>query len=343
MKSMIRPPTILATLLLFVAPAVALGGKPQNDARWAPLPEVAPAPADNPTTPAKAALGKQLFFDPRLSGGNSLSCASCHKPELAFADGTQWNKGELGISLDRNTPTCLNVGFYANLFWDGRAASLEEQALKPIESDVEMNQSLDELERELAEIPGYVEQFRAVFDAEPNRRDVAKALATYQRTLVAGRSPFDRYLLGDENALSAEAKRGWELFRGDARCIECHHGPMLSDGLLHRMGVSEEDTGRALVTGDRDDRYRFRTPSLRNVARTGPYMHGGTFNSLEKVVTYYYRDAPQTTTDGLPTDAPDLRGQSYSEIPDLVAFLESLTGELPDLTPPVLPPGPARD
>src|SRR5688572_11334997 len=114
---MIRRHTILATFFLVVAASAALGGKPQDDARFAPLPDVAPAPADNPTTPAKAALGKQLFFDPRLSGGNSLSCASCHKPELAFADGTQWNKGELGISLDRNTPTCLNVGFFTNLFW----------------------------------------------------------------------------------------------------------------------------------------------------------------------------------------------------------------------------------
>jgi cytochrome c peroxidase len=337
---MIRPTTILATTVLFAAPA--FGGKPPGDAPWGPLPEIAPAPADNPTTPAKAALGKQLFFDPRLSGANSLSCASCHKPELAFADGTQWNKGELGISLDRNTPTCLNVGFYTSLFWDGRSASLEDQALKPIESDVEMNQSLDELERELNDIPGYIEQFRRVFDAEPNRRDVAKALAAYQRTLVAGRSPFDRYLLGDEDALSDDAKRGWELFRGEARCIECHNGPLLSDGKFHRMGVSEEDAGREKVTGDRDDRYRFRTPSLRNVARTGPYMHDGTLSSLDKVVTYYYRDAPQATTDGLPTDVPDLRGQSYSEIPYLVEFLESLSGEPPDATPPALPPGPGQ-
>lgn len=314
--------------------------QPKIDDRLEPLPQTAPAPADNPTTPEKISLGKQLFFDPRLSGKNSMSCSSCHMPERWFGDSVDWNKGEEGITLVRNTQSCLNVGFYSSFFWDGRAPSLEEQALGPIRSDIEMNQDLDELEQELNEIPGYVSQFASVFGTKPNRKDVAKALAAFQRTLVAGPSPFDLYLQGDEDALSADAKRGLELFVGEARCIECHNGPMLSDGNYYRMGISEEDLGREKVTGRKEDRYRFRTPSLRNIAETGPYMHNGLVHSLDAAVTFYYRGAPQTTTEGLTMDAPDLRGLSLSDVPYLVAFLESLSGKAPDFTPPKLPPAP---
>ncbi len=331
---------LLLFLLILTCPVVAQAPKPKVDDRLAPLPRVAPAPADNPTTPEKVSLGKQLFFDPRLSGNNTMSCSSCHMPDRFFGDGVDWNKGENGITLVRNTPSCMNVGFYTNFFWDGRAASLEEQALGPIQSDIEMNQNLDQLEKELNDIPGYVSQFKAVFGSKPNRKDIAKALATYQRTLVTKPSPFDLYLLGDEKALSADAKRGLELFVGEARCIECHNGPMLSDGKFYRMGISEEDIGREAATGKKEDRYRFRTPSLRNIADTGPYMHNGLSHSLESVVTFYYRGVPQTTTDGLDIDAPDLRGQSFSDVQYLVAFLQSLSGKAPDFTPPTLPMGP---
>lgn len=328
---------LFLTLLILTCPVVAQAAKPKVDDRLAPLPLVAPAPADNPTTPEKVSLGKQLFFDPRLSGNNTMSCSSCHMPDRFFGDGVDWNKGENGITLVRNTPSCMNVGFYTNFFWDGRAASLEEQALGPIQSDIEMNQNLDQLEKELNDVPGYVEQFQAVFGSKPNRKDIAMALAAYQRTLVTEPSPFDLYLLGDEKALSADAKRGLELFVGEARCIECHNGPMLSDGKFYRMGISEEDIGREAATGKKEDRYRFRTPSLRNIADTGPYMHNGLSHSLESVVTFYYRGVPQTTTDGLTIDAPDLRGQSFSDVQYLVAFLQSLSGKAPDFTPPTLP------
>jgi len=327
---------------LLLLSAVALGAKPSNERvvehRLVPLPRVAPSPADNPTTPEKIALGKQLFFDPRLSGGNTLSCSSCHQPTRAFGDGVDWNKGETGITLVRNTLTCLNVGFYDSYFWDGRAGSLEEQALGPIQSDIEMNQNLDELERELNAIPGYVSQFQTVFGGEPDRTNVAKALASYQRSLVAGPSPVDHYLSGEEKALSPSAKRGMALFTGAARCIECHHGPNLSDGEFHRMGITEEDLGRAAVTQQTEDRYKFRTPSLRNIAETAPYMHNGFTHSLEAAVMRYYEGVPRTTTDGLPIDSPDLSARSLDDVPDLVSFLEALSGPLPDFTPPVLPP-----
>jgi len=337
---------IAGPVLNAAEPASRTGGPKQSatkfprirDPRLVPLPDVAPAPADNPTTPEKAALGKQLFFDPRLSGNNTMSCASCHKPDRWFADGVEWNKGETGITLVRNTQSCLNTGFYSSLFWDGRAATLEDQALGPIESEIEMNQSLDQLEEELRRIPGYVLPFQSVFGAKPNRRDIAKALAAYQRTLITGPSPYDRYLRGDDDALSEDAKRGLALFAGEAKCIQCHNGPNLSDGKYYRTGASEVDEGRFKLTGKSDDRFRFRTPSLRNVAETGPYMHHGFFVSLDVVLAFYYNSGAATTSYNLPLDAPDLSARPISDVKYLAAFLESLTGTPPDFTPPELPP-----
>lgn len=302
-----------------------------------PLPAVAPAPKDNPTTPEKAALGKQLFFDPRLSGDNTMSCATCHLPEKAFADGQRRSMGHAGQPLTRNTPSLLNVAWFDRLFWDGRAGTLEEQALHPIQSPDEMNQDLDELEAELNAVPGYVEQFRAIFGTTVRREGIAKALAAFQRTLVTGPSPLDRYLAGDESALSEEARKGLELFVGDADCVRCHRGPLLSDGKFYRLGVSSTDTGLGAITGQRDDDYKFRTPSLRNVAQTGPYFHNGSRKTLTDVVTFYFREIPPRTAAGQPLDVEPLIGQSFSDIPALVAFLESLSGEAPRITPPELP------
>ena len=334
-------------LVLIILSAVALTAlaqepgskKPKSKSLLVALPERPADPPQNPTTPGKVSLGKQLFFDPRLSGDNDMSCATCHAPDKAFGDGVALNKGHGGKTLARNTQSCLNVGFFSTFFWDGRASTLEEQALGPIQSPDEMNQDLDQLEAELYAIPDYVAQFQSVFGSKPQRDGIAKALAAYQRTLVTGPSDFDRYLMGDKSALSADAKRGLELFEGEARCIECHNGPLLSDGKFYRLGVSEKDEGRAKITGKKEDRFRFRTPALRNIADTGPYMHDGSLKTLDEVVTFYYRGIPRTGTDGLTPDAPDLGGQSFSEVPYLVAFLQSLSGKAPDFTPPKLPRG----
>ena len=185
-------------------------------------------------------------------------------------------------------------------------------------------------------IPGYVAQFRSVFGTEVAAAGIAKALAAFQRTLRTGPSALDRYLPGEQEALSESARRGMELFVGDAGCVGCHQGPLLSDEKFYRLGLSFADQGLAGVTGHPEDKGRFRTPSLRNVARTGPYMHNSSMKTLDEMVTFYNRDVP-TTTSGLPLDVQPLSGQSFSEIPDLVAFLESLTGEPPRITPPELP------
>ena len=302
-----------------------------------PLPREVPAPKDNPTTPAKVELGKLLFFDPRLSGDNKMSCATCHVPEKAYGDGLALSPGMGGKLLARNSQTCLNVGFFECFFWDGRAGSLEEQALGPIQSSVEMNQNLDSLEAELAAIPGYVTRFQDVFGTNPNTSGIVKALAAFQRSLIAEPSPFDRFLAGDKDALTDDAKQGFELFRGEAGCVRCHNGPLLSDGKFYRLGVSSTDEGRAMVTKNTADRYRFRTPNLRNIAQTGPYMHDGSLETLDDVVTFYYRGIPARGRDGLPLDVEVLSARSFSEIPLIVEFLNSLTGETPMVSPTTLP------
>ena len=309
---------------------------PKTEKPLVPLPKKAPEPADNPSTLQKVELGKQLFFDPRLSGDNQTSCASCHAPDKAWGDGLPTSKGIGGKPLARNSQTVLNTGFFKSLFWDGRAASLEEQALAPLRSPEEMKQDLAELEQELNAIPGYVRQFEAVFGKKPDREGVAKALAAFQRTLVTGPSPFDRYLAGDKSALTQDAVRGLELFQGDAGCIRCHQGPLLSDGQYYRLNVGRQDEGRGKITIQAEDRARFRTPSLRNIAETGPYMHDGSLATLDDVVTLYYRGIVSSAGSG-PADAEALLSQSFSDIPLIVEFLRSLSGTMPELELPLLP------
>ena len=321
------------SLILLSTCALFSQQKKTKPVALAPLPQDVPAPKDNPTTPAKVELGRQLFFDVRLSGNNRISCASCHEPGRAFTDGRPLSPGADGMPLRRNTRSCLNAGFAKSLLADGRAASLEQQALLPIQSPAEMNQPLGALEKELALVPGYVRQFKAVFGENPNRHDLARALAAFQRTLVTRPSPFDRFLSGEKEALSADARAGYELFRGEAGCIACHNGPLLSDGKFYRLGISFRDEGRARVTDKKEDRYRFGTPTLRNVAQTGPYMHNGSLKTLDDVVIFYYRGVPRQGREGLAPEIESLQDRSFSEIPLLVAFLEALTGELPKITP----------
>jgi cytochrome c peroxidase len=327
--------TILLVMAFgFVANQIEAQPTPEN--RVVPLPKTVPAPKENPTTPEKVALGKQLFFDPRLSGDNKMSCATCHRPDKAFADGLPQAKGANGKTLNRKTLSLLNVGFKSVLLVDGRATTLEEQALIPIQAADEMNQDLDQLERKLNAVPGYAKQFQAVFGTKVTRDGIAKALAAFQRTLVTGPSPYDRYLGGKKDALSEEAKRGMAVFLGDAGCVRCHSGPLLTDEKFYRLGPSA-DKGRGLVTGNKEDNYKFRTPSLRNVARTGPYMHDGSFKTMSDVLFYYFRGVQRSGPDGLPLDIESLQGVPFTEMTDLMAFLEALNGEEPRFTPPELP------
>jgi cytochrome c peroxidase len=198
-----------AAALLLVALTLTAGEGGGKRTPLAALPVNVSTPVDNPSTPEKVALGKQLFFDPRLSGDNTSSCATCHVPEKAFGDGLAVAKGHRGKTLSRNTPALLNVAHFSRLLWDGRAKSVEEQALAPIQSPDEMNQKLDELEKELGGVGGYVEQFQKVFGTTVTRDGIAKALACFQRTLVTKPSPYDRFLAGDKSALPSPPSAAW--------------------------------------------------------------------------------------------------------------------------------------
>jgi cytochrome c peroxidase len=300
------------------------------------LPAV-PIPADNPPTADSIALGRKLFFDARLSGDNTVSCATCHNPELSFTDGLP---GSMGIGRKigrRNAPTILNAAYDSTLFWDGRAPSLEQQAGFPIANPEEMGQSHELSIKKFEKIPEYKREFDLVFG--PGRLTIGKiemALSSFERTLVSGDSPFDRYLYrGDQSAMNEAALRGLKIFtdKKKGNCSTCHTigeaYSLFTDGKYHNLGAGIgkngelTDLGRYEVTKVEDDKGAFRTPGLRNVAKTGPYMHDGSLKTLKDVVDFY--DGGGSSNAHLDREIKELK-LSARERADLVAFLESLTG-----------------
>jgi cytochrome c peroxidase len=288
-----------------------------------------PAPADNPVTPAKVALGRRLFFDPILSADRTVACASCHDPARGFAGAEAVAVGVGGRTGRRHAPSLLNVAYGASFFWDGRAASLEEQALLPIQDPLEMGSSPAEAVRRLRADPGYVAQFRDAFADEVTAPNLARALASFERTLLAGDSRVDRFRASEFAALTEDERQGLWLFESRGGCWRCHGGSTFSDGRFHNTGVGwraeSADRGRAEVTGHDRDLGGFKTPSLRDVARTAPYMHDGSLATLDEVVRYYSRGGnPNPHLD--PTIKP--LHLSDQDVRHLVAFLRALTSEL---------------
>lgn len=286
-----------------------------------------PVPEDNPLTAEKAALGRRLFFDSVLSRDRILACASCHRPEHAFGDTLPVARGIDGRRGIRNAPPLVNRAWERSFFWDGQVASLEEQALHPIASPREMDLPLEALAPRLREDPTWVAGFEAAFPREVDPvspEGVARALATYVRTLQAGDAPIDRFRAGDPEALSPAARRGRRLYFGRAGCARCHAGPTFADGRFHNTGVSwgSPDPGRYRVTGREEDRGRFRTATLRELVRTAPYMHDGSLATLDDVVDFY--DGGGTPN---PFLSPRVRplGLTAGEKDDLVAFLRALS------------------
>jgi cytochrome c peroxidase len=336
-------PLVVVSLASATVLVSALGGPPDVNS----LPPSVPVPADNPQTDEKIRLGAQLYFDPRLSADSTVSCATCHSPDTAWANHNRFDTGIRGQVGGRNSGTILDAGYMKYQFWDGRAASLEEQALGPIHNPIEMGETLENVVRKLREIPGYRDQFQKVFGTDVTTDGIAKAIASFERTVVTGPSPYDRYLTGEKEALSSRARRGMALFNGKAHCSPCHAGAILSDQAFHNLGVGMDapnpDLGREVVTKDPKDRGRFKTPGLRNVALTAPYLHDGSAKTLREVVELYDRGGvrnPNLDPVVLPLH---LTG---NEIEDLVAFLEALTGTQPTISAPALPPavgdGPAK-
>jgi cytochrome c peroxidase len=313
-------------------------------------------PPGNPVTPEKVELGRRLYFDKRLSKDGTVSCATCHDPQHGFSDARKTSAGVGGKTGARNSPTVLNAVFNEFQFWDGRAPSLEEQAKGPMINSVEMGMdSHDVVVGVVRGIPEYQAEFRKVFGREPNIDDVVAAIATFERTVVSGDSAFDRFHAGDKAALSAEAQRGWELWNGKARCNTCHPfgdaTPNFSDNKFHNIGVAAKgrdfaglarqaaavsdpqklafhadftELGRFITTRQPKDIGAFKTPGMRDVALTAPYMHDGSEATLLDVVNFYDRGGePNPYLDGgiVPLKLTE------QEKKDLVAFMESLTGQ----------------
>jgi cytochrome c peroxidase len=297
-----------------------------------------PVPEDNPQSAEKIALGRCLFFDGRLSADGKISCASCHDPRQGWAGHDATDTGINGRVGERNSGTVVNSGHMKFQFWDGRAGSLEEQALGPIQNPVEMGETLPNLVRKLDAVPGYRKRFQAGFGTGVTADGIAKAIAAFERTIVSGPGPFDRYLAGDKNAMGSEAVRGAELFNGKGGCAACHSGPLFSDQSFHNLGVGAKaahpDVGRETVTKSPADRGKFKTPGLRNVTRSYPYMHDGKTKTLADVV--HYLDRGGTANPNLDALVKPLN-LTVRERRDLVAFLKALTGPEPKVAPPNLP------
>ncbi|MDR0480565.1 MAG: cytochrome-c peroxidase [Gallionellaceae bacterium] len=318
-----------------------------NAVAFEALPAKVPAPADNPTTAAKVSLGKQLYFDPRLSVDGTVSCNSCHNVMASGTDNRPVSVGVGGKKGGRNAPTVWNSAFLSAQFWDGRANTLEDQAKGPILNPVEMGMpSAEEAVKRINAIPGYVEQFKTVFGGkDPVTYDnIAKAIAAYERTLVTPNSPFDQYIKGNKKALSAQAQRGMKLVE-DTGCTACHTGPdfagpqlPVGTGFYQKFPTYENndyvkkydlmaDPGRYNATKQDADKHLWRVQTWRNVALTAPYFHNGSVATLDEAV----RVMAKTQLDKTLTDA---------QVADIVAFLNSLTGKQPKQEMPMLPPTP---
>ena len=345
---------VAVVALFFLSYTVLAGDEPRKDPtqinvhvlgpeKLGCLPPV-PIPPGNPQTTGKILLGKQLYFDTRLSKDNTISCATCHDPAKGWSDAGPTSAGIKGQRGGRRSPPVSNAAYLPLQFWDGRAPSLEEQAKGPIQNPVEMGNTHDAMLRTVNDISGYVAEFKAVFGSGPMTVDqVADAIAAFERTVVTTDSPFDRYVRGSEDALTEQEKWGLEIFNGKGHCTSCHWGSNFTDGRFHNIGVKEKDPakpdlGRFEITKDPHDRGAFKTPTVRDAALRAPYLHDGSETSLDSVVEFYNR--------GGDTDDPNLDplivplGLSATEKSALVAFMKramvSLNPEVANVKP--LPP-----
>ncbi len=299
-------------------------------------PAVVPFPAENTLTKEREELGRTLFFDPRLSGSGAISCASCHNPAFGWDDGLSRGVGHGSKQLARRTPSIVNAAWGELFFWDGRAESLEDQALGPIKSANEMNLSLDQMLKIVRSIEGYQPLFQHAYPGEPiDERTVAKAIATFERTLVSTEAPFDRWVKGDEEAISESAKRGFVLFNGKAQCSQCHTGWEFTDHGFHDIGTPDDDPGRGKFLKLESMQHAFKTPGLRNAARRAAFLHDGSETSLESIIDFYDQGGKSQR----PSLSPEMRPLhlSSSQKQDLLNFLLTLTSDEPKAEIPTLP------
>lgn len=284
----------------------------------------------NETPSAEQAIGWRLFFDERLSRNENVSCGTCHDPQQGWSDGQRFSTGTHGDTLSRNTPGVLHLANASQFFWDGRAASLEEQAEGPLTHPLEMDMSLEAVRQRVAEDADYRRAFAAIGVAEPQFSDIAAALAAFQRNLRGGETAYDRWLQGDREALDRAQSNGRFLFFTRGQCATCHIGEDFSDHRLHNVGTgSSEDPGRFGISGLDEDKGRFKTPSLRNWKGGEPFMHDGRFASMAEVIDFYADPPPPEVGE---SELDPLRF-SEREKRDLLAFMEAINGPAPDLGP----------
>ncbi len=321
---------IFLFIIAFVLPSSNFG----SERLGVPDPSTIQYPGGKAPSNELVQLGKVLYFDTRLSINDKQSCATCHNPDLGFGDGMASGLGTMGGHLGRNVPHLYNLGWNSKFFfWDGRAASLEEQALGPIQAPGEMNMPLTTLIPKLKAVAYYKRIFNHLFpDSGVTPENVAKAISAFERTIITNNSPFDRYMRGDTSALSPAASRGWALFEGKALCVTCHSGVNFTDERFHNIGLGGTDRGRAAIEKGAANEGAFKTPGLRNVLLTAPYMHDGSVGNLEDVIRHYNKGGNKVRGQDPLVKPLNLTDQ---EIYDLLAFLGALTDPVTIQRPPI--------
>jgi len=328
----------LVLISISVALSISSVSATQDMSKWLRPSEV-PQPKNNKLTPERIELGKLLYFDVRLSASDKVSCATCHHPKSGWSDLIPTPKavGHEGRVGPRNSPVVLNTAYQRHQFWDGRARTLEQQALGPIEADVEMNIPLDVLIPKLNKIKGYVELFEKAYPGEGlTKESLAKAIASFERTVVSTDSPFDEYAKGDKNAISQDAKDGFELFKGKAACVTCHDGFNFTDGSFHNIGLNDgELTGKELGRYNVKKRAAWygvmKTPTLRDITKSAPYFHDGSVKTLEEATSICAGGGRYEHNVKNKSDVIVNRHLTRDEINKVVSFMKSLTGPDMDL------------
>ncbi len=306
------------------------------------LPDIPTAPKDNELTPERISLGKKLFFDPRLSGEKTSSCATCHNPSLGWSDGLAKGKGFKGVVLARATPTIINTAFNSIQMWDGSKKTLEDQATGPMEASVEMHADFDEIFTMLNTISGYVDAFEKAYPGEKiDRRTISKAIASYERTIVSNNSPFDNWIKGDNTALTMQQLNGMRVFFDPDRgnCESCHSGANFTDNGFHNLGLAssagpDADPGRYKIKPISVLRGAFKTPTLRDIELSGPYFHDGSAETLDEVVAHYVNGPVKGVRASPNFKVAKLNKQEQS---DITAFMRALTSKQAAVSLPQLP------
>ena len=328
---------IIATALL-TSSMMSINSFATDMSKWI-MPKTVPTPKDNALNKDRIELGRILYFDPRYSQDKRVSCATCHDPKKGWSDGHRKAVGVFGRVGPRNSPTVLNTAFQTHQFWDGRARSLEEQAMGPMQAHVEMDMKLEDVVKFVNSNNGYKKMFAKAYPGEKITADlIVKAIASFERTVISQESPFDLFIKGNSNAISADAAMGFSLFTGKGHCADCHDGFNFTDGSFHNIGLGDGDIGRQKLKMKRKAWHgAMKTPTLRDVTKSGPYFHDGSVQTLQEAVAICGNGGRYPEKDGVSTYIKN-RNLTTKDIDQITEFLKSLSGpDLPIVIPTVFP------